>query len=171
MTEIERKNALKAISAYELSDNFKALKEEAEERKKRAKATVVTAYLTKSDEGAEYTEQKIYNHKNKFAWGIETMEEMIALIDDSEGGKVLKARIQEGIENSEEHIGSGLVRIFPGSGGVVEYRYSDVEFTDSDRIVYKAQVAGDSVKLVSIIKEELSKQAEEDVDEAPIGED
>ncbi len=112
-TELERVGKLKAIKNYELSENFVALKKEAEERKERAKATVVTAYLSPDDEGNIFTEVKKYNHKNKFAWGIETMTEMLEVIDDSEGGKIIKERIQEGIDNSEEHIGCGLVKLFP----------------------------------------------------------
>jgi len=102
--ELERKTNLKAIKNYELSENYTVLTNEIESRKNTAKATVITAYLTPAEDGEIFTEVKRYNHKNKFAWGIEIMSEILEIIDDSEGGKLIKKRIQEGIDNSEDHI-------------------------------------------------------------------
>ena len=114
--DLARKAKLKALKNYELSENYKALEDFIKDKKDTAKATVVTAYLTPSEDGEIFTEAKKYNHKNKFAWGIETMSEVMELIDDSDGGKLVKEKIQEGIDNSEEHIGCAMVKIFPGSG-------------------------------------------------------
>ena len=161
--EIERVAKLKAVKNYELSENYKALEVDVKDRKERAKATVVTAYLSTAEDGEIFTEVKKYNHKNKFAWGIETMAEMLELIDDTEGGKLIKEKIQEGIDNSEEHIGLGLVRLFPGSN-MTEYGYTDIQWTDSDRIIYKAQVAADTLRVIDGLIKELSKEAEQDVD-------
>ena len=103
-TEIERKAKLKALKNYQLSENFNALKGEIEAIGNKAKATVVTAYLSLNEDGEIFTEEKLYNHKNKFAWGIEQMTDIKEIIDESEGGKIIKERLQEGIDNSEEHI-------------------------------------------------------------------
>lgn len=165
--EIERQAKLKALKNYELSDNYNSLVKEIEDRKERAKATVIVAYCTpqiETNEAGEqysipYTEVKKYNHKNKFAVGIEVMSEMMGLIDDSEGGKLIKEKIQDWIENSENHIGLWLVKFFPWSGWIVEYRYSDVEFTDSDLLLYRAQVASDTLTVIKWLIEEFSKQA------------
>jgi len=146
---------------------LEALKKEIESRKDTAKATLITAYLTAGEDGETFTEKKKYNHKNKFAWGIEVMSEMLEIIDDSEGGNIIKDKIQEGINNSEDHIGNGLVRFFPGSGGVVEYRYTDIEFTDSDHLIYKSQVASDTLKVIEQLIEEFTKESsvEQDLNE------
>lgn len=111
--ELERKAKLRALKNYELSDNYKALEAEIKDRKEKAKATLIMAYMNPAEDGEIFTEQKKYNHKNKFAWGIESMSEILEIIDNSDGGKIIKEKIQEGIENSEEHIGFGQVRFFP----------------------------------------------------------
>lgn len=179
--EIERKAKLKWLKNYELSDNFKALELEIKSRKDNAKATLITAYCEpqlKEDEttGATYsdyyTEEKKYNHKNKFAAWIEIMSEIIEIIDDSDWWKIIKDKIQEGIENSEDHIWQWIVKIFAWSGWVVEYRYTDVDFTFSDLLLYKAQVAEDTLRVIKWLIEEYSKEAvNEEWEEDIISED
>lgn len=171
-TELKRKESLKALKNYELSDNFKKLTEEIERIKKEASDTIITLYLQPSedpDENGDYTftEKKKYSHNNKFAWGIEQMTDIMSLIDDSEGGKIIKDRIRDGIKNSTEHLGLGMIKVFPGSGNMVEYRYSDIEFTATDRLKYKAQVAGDTIAVLKGLIEEYSKEPEQEYDISP----
>lgn len=176
--EIERKAKLWALKNYKLSDNFKALEWEIKERKEKAKATLITAYCEKQiiqDENWTsfsdyYTEEKKYNHKVKFAVWIEIMSEIIELIDDSEGWKIIKEKIQEWINNSEDHIWYWIVKFFPNSWNVVEYRYSDIEFTYSDLLLYKAQVAEDTIRVIDWLIEEFTKSVADEIDEEILSE-
>ena len=47
---------------------------------------------------------------------------------------------------------------------MVEYRYTDIEFADSDRLIYKAQVAGDTIQVIKQLIDENSKEAEKESD-------
>ena len=50
---------------------------------------------------------------------------------------------------------------------MVEYRYSDIEFTATDRLKYKAQVAGDTIAVLKGLIEEYSKEPEQEYDISP----
>lgn len=163
--EVDRQAALKALKNYELSENYKALFTEVQAQKDKVKATLVTAYLTPSEDGEIFTEVKKYNHKNKAAWCIEALSDILAVIDENdEGGKIIRKDIQDEIERAEENIGLFMVKHFPGSGSMVEYRYTDVDFTDSDRLVYKFYQWEGMLERIAKLINTYSKEATEDVD-------
>ncbi len=47
---------------------------------------------------------------------------------------------------------------------MTEFGYTDIQFTDSDRIIYKAQVAMDTLRLIEGLVKEFSKEADADLD-------
>ena len=171
--EVERKNKIAALKNFQLSDNYKSLVNYHKEREEIVQNTICKAYLTPvkafatqtNEDGSEeeieyqgsYSEVLKYNTRNKYAWGIQEMWECLSYLDDSEGAQLVKEEVNERISISEEHIGKGLVKKFDGTG-MTEYHYSDLFYTESDRLVYKLQIDSEIVSVVDILIKRLEEE-------------